>query len=96
VPQKVQACSTITSFKRHLKTWLAVSSGVSVYLILATFKEWKTLYISRATVAGRRTSGVLEVQMMMMMIKGRHNCSLIRYNINAMQLDYALSRGGGR
>jgi len=46
---------------------VAVSSGVSVYLILATFKEWKT-YISRATVAGRRTSGALKVQMMMMMM----------------------------
>jgi len=47
---------------------VAAPSGISVYLILATFKEWKTLYISRATVAGRRTSGVLEVQMMMMMM----------------------------
>jgi len=46
---------------------VAVSSGLSVHLILETFKEWKT-YISRATVAGRRTSGALEVQMMMMLM----------------------------
>jgi len=46
---------------------VAVSSGVSVYFILATFKEYKT-YISHATVAGRRTSGALEVQMMMRMM----------------------------
>jgi len=52
---------------------VAVSSGVSAYLILATFKKWKT-YISRATVAGGRTSGALEVQMMMMMnIRIRRN-----------------------
>jgi len=44
---------------------VAVPSGLSFYLILPTFKHWKT-YISRATVAGRRTSGALEVQMMMM------------------------------
>jgi len=50
---------------------VAVSSGVSVYLILATFKEWKT-FISRATVAGQRTSGALEVQIMMiLMISGQ-------------------------
>jgi len=46
---------------------VAVSWGVSVYLILSTFKEWKT-YISRTTVASRRTSGALEVQKLQMMM----------------------------
>jgi len=46
---------------------VAVPSGVSVYLILATFKDEKTL-ISRTTVAGRKTSRALEAHMMMMMI----------------------------
>jgi len=37
---------------------VAVPSGISVYLILSTFKDWKT-YISRATVAGRKTSMIM-------------------------------------
>jgi len=43
VPQDIRSCSTITSFNLHLKL-TSVPSGVSIYLILATNKEWKELY----------------------------------------------------